>query len=68
MREVVCSQGPFATEGRKRKTSVPCYDNYTLCIHGELDMLPTVLVQAVCRMRPREIRRALVRLECMEAK
>lgn len=57
----------FDDKKRKRLVGTTRYENDTLRIQGELDKLPMVLVRDVEDMRPREVRRALVRLECDEA-
>lgn len=62
------SQTPPPVTNRKRKAGLGCYENDALRIQGKLDNLPTVLVQDVHKMRPGEVLRALVRLECAEAK
>jgi hypothetical protein len=60
-------QAPPAPVSRKRKVGVACYETDALRIQGRLDKLPMVLVRDVHGMRPREVRRALARLECAEA-
>jgi hypothetical protein len=62
------AQAQPAPANRKRKARVTCYDNDALRIQGKLDKLPTVLVRDVHGMRPREVRWALARLECEEAR
>jgi hypothetical protein len=68
VQELLRAEARPADAGRTRKAEVVCYENDTLRIQGRLDKLPTVLVRDVDGMRPREVRRALVRLECAEEK
>lgn len=60
-----CPRAPATSSCRKRKhVKVTCYANDTLRIQGRLDSLPAVHVRDVTELRPVEVRRALLRLDC----
>lgn len=59
-----------APTSRKRKAEKPApvvYESDAKRIQGKLDELPMVLVREARDMRPREVRKALLRLGCKDA-